>query len=67
MTGHQGCLIGTFEQRDALAEKVRGHVQLFGRGSEAAYPGYFQKYPDQIPVRHSSRDVRAGGRTPALR
>jgi len=36
-------------------------------GSEAAYAGDLQKDPDQIPVRHPSRGVRADVRAPALR
>jgi hypothetical protein len=41
-------------------------MQLFGRGSEAAYSGHFEKYPDQVPIRHSSGVARACVRTPAL-
>ena len=67
MTGHQRRLVGALQERDALAQEVRGHVQLFGGGAKAADPGHFQEYANQVPVRHSPRGVRTEVRTPALR
>jgi hypothetical protein len=66
MARHQCRFVGAFQRRNSLAEKIRRHIQLFGRGPEAAYSGHFEKYPDQVPIRHSSGVARACVRTPAL-
>jgi hypothetical protein len=66
MARHQCRFVGAFQRGNSLAEKVRRHIQLFGRGSKAAYSGHLEKYPDQVPIRHSSGAVRASMRTPAL-
>ena len=66
MAGHQGGLVGVFQGRNPLAQEIGGHAQLGRRSAEAAGSGDCQENPDQVPVRHSSRRVRAIMRTPAL-
>ena len=54
VSGHQRGVVGFFQQRDSLFQKVRRRLEFRGGCPEAADAGDFQKYPHRIPIRHPS-------------